>query len=743
MEMKRNSIIAAAVCLAALASCQKQEIVESPSLAKVDVELTASSDLNSTKTVMTEYNNHWWSVSDKISLFYKVDGTSTVRHSVFTSKNLIPSATARFAGTLSLPAEDTDLKTVSAIAVYPTAAEGASSDGTSVTVTVPAVQTAVEGTFMEGAYPVVAQTSDLTAALSFKAVCGGVKVSFQTPGITSFTFDGKDSKIAGTASVTFDADGNPVATTDESAVSVITVNAPAGGFEVGKWYYMTALPATLAGGYTIKLSNGKSFGSTSSIAIKRSVFGVLDAKDVETITYAPLADKLKPISWWDENKDYMVAPTHAAEKSDQYQWDNQGMKCRYIRFISDIDYIYGYYEGVVTSATYNDISTVGKLKNLGIWLDVDGKQQDKEGNPIVQGGGWLFNAYKAFDLSIYGPLSNSGNMEWATSLHTQTAGNDANIGALKKTDALPGYGEGVLENDVFKYSFVIDRRIVGVRSASSIVIGLCLDDGSIANFHVINPDRAGFIVPLKNSSSDFEDPAVILKKVRGVDEWGSVNYATITNKGNNRGDTRLKFDSDADYIYGYIEVPNTDNLYFKNGEYYEFCPGFIKRLAIGIDLDGVETGQGIGWPIGNCWETVLNGMIISCSRPLSDEDKALGWKDRWGHYIFPSDKFDPATIARPAYTITPEVWTPTLNDASAAEGFGTVKAGTEDWQYFATGKGEWKDKCFRYSFAIERNRLGLKDLTEVKLGVFMYEDGVSGYSNTPDAVGTTIKLNNN
>ena len=72
-----------------------------------------------------------------------------------------------------------------------------------------------------------------------------------------------------------------------------------------------------------------------------------------------------------------------------------------------------------------------------------------------------------------------------------------------------------------------------------------------------------------------------------------------------------------------------------------------------------------------------------------------------------------------------------------------MKAGTEDWQYFATGKGEWKDKCFRYSFAIERNRLGLKDLTEVKLGVFMYEDGVSGYSNTPDAVGTTLKLNNN
>ena len=730
MKMKRNSIIAAAVCLAALASCQKQEIVESPSLAKVDVELTASSDLNSTKTVMTEYNNHWWSVSDKISLFYKVDGTSAVRHSVFTSKNLIPSATARFAGTLSLPAEDTDLKTVSAIAVYPAAAEGASSDGTSVTVTVPAVQTAVEGTFMEGAYPVVAQTSDLTAALSFKAVCGGVKVSFQTPGITSFTFDGKDSKIAGTASVTFDTDGNPVATTDESAVSVITVNAPAGGFEVGKWYYMTALPATISGGYKITLhggeADGKELTGSSDITIKRSVFGVLDAKDAPD-TYADIKGHLKPISWWDEMKDFMLAPIAAPyteNAADQSNWAQHLSKIKYVRFTSDESYVYGYIETGDNLASY---------PNLNFWIDADGTQEG-------QGGGWWFSSHKGFEKAVSGKCYNNGAVvSWIPKLYDQiTSG--VKIGTPIDTPSVPGYGEGVNDNGIFKYSFIVDRRVVKIRNMSSVIVGINLTAATTES-NQINPNRGGFLLSLQNSEPIL-DGTPILKKVRGVDEWGSVEYASITNKGNNRGDTRLKFDSDADYIYGYIEVPNTDNLYFKNGEYYEFCPGFIKRLAIGIDLDGVEIGQGIGWPIGTCWETVLNGTIISCSRPLSDEDKALGWKDRWGHYIFPSDTFDPATIARPAYTITPEVWTPTLNDASAG-GLGTVKAGTEDWQYFATGKGEWKDKCFRYSFAIERNRLGLKGLTEVKLGVFMYEDGVSGYSNTPDAVGTTLKLNNN
>ena len=719
--MKRN-IIYTAACLVAFASCQKQEVAEAPSQVEVAVELTASAAADATKTVMTEYNAHWWSVSDKISLFYTVEGKTG--HSVFTSKNLIPAASAKFAGSLSLPAEDTDLTTVSALAVYPATTADAS-DGTSVNVTVPSVQTAVEGSFMEGAYPVVAKTSDLTAALSFKAVCGGVKVSFQTPGITSFTFDAKGAKIAGTASVKIGEDGIPVATLGKDAVSVITVNAPAGGFEVGKWYYMTAFPATLTGGYTVTLSNGKSFGGSSSIAIKRSVFGVLDSKDAPD-TYADIKGHLKPISWWNEMKDFMLAPMAAPyteNAGDKNNWAQHLSKIKYVRFTSDESYVYGYIETEDNLASYS---------NLNFWIDADGIQEG-------QGGGWWFSSHKGFEKAVSGKCYNNGAVvSWIPKLYDQiTSG--VKIGTLIDTPSVPGYGEGVNDNGIFKYSFIVDRRVVKIRNMSSVIVGINLTAATTES-NQINPNRGGFLLSLQNSEPIL-DGTPILKKVRGVDEWGSVEYASITNKGNNRGDTRLKFDSDSDYIYGYIEVPNTDNLYFKNGEYYEFCPGFIKRLAIGIDLDGVEIGQGIGWPIGNCWETVLNGTIISCSRPLSDEDKALGWKDRWGHYIFPSDKFDPATIARPAYTITPEVWTPTLNDASAG-GLGTVKAGTEDWQYFATGKGEWKDKCFRYSFAIERNRLGLKDLTEVKLGVFMYEDGVSGYSNTPDAVGTTLKLNN-
>ena len=730
MEMKRNSIIAAAVCLAALASCQKQEIVESPSLAKVDVELTASSDLNSTKTVMTEYNNHWWSVSDKISLFYKVDGTSAVRHSVFTSKNLIPSATARFAGTLSLPAEDTDLKTVSAIAVYPTAAEGASSDGTSVTVTVPAVQTAVEGTFMEGAYPVVAQTSDLTAALSFKAVCGGVKVSFQTPGITSFTFDGKDSKIAGTASVTFDTDGNPVATTDESAVSVITVNASAGGFEVGKWYYMTALPATISGGYKITLhggeADGKELTGSSDITIKRSVFGVLDAKDVETITYAPLADKLKPISYWDENKDYMAAPVHAADKpNDQYQW-KRNISC--IRFESNVDYIYGYFE----STGDTDLNS---FKNLGIWLDVDGSN-----NGI---GGWVFNAYPHFDKVIYGSVGSESNMIWKTKFYpspTVDQWNSPHCGNAEATASDAGYGEGSFENGVFKYSFIIDRRIVGLRNASSAVVGICLDNGNFPNGTLTNPDRAGYIVMLKNSLADIDDnPNRILKSLKSISYWDSIDAAEKSGAHYDKGNTIVKFDSDARFIYGYFEA-NSDNMFYGS----MFCPSILKKLAVCIDTDGVTSGQGpngggnVSFGYGG-YDVVLNGATANTTITDYKDWKAVGWAE--GADGGSKDNM-------PEYNVSPIQWNPKAYDMSQGieDSWGkTVLAGTENKSGLGIGNGTWDstNKIFKYTFAIDREKLNLLECEDLNIGIAFYRQDHNGLSCLPSYNGFTIKLNNN
>lgn len=718
--MKRN-IIYTAACLVAFASCQKQEVAEAPSQVEVAVELTASAAADATKTVMTEYNAHWWSVSDKISLFYTVEDKTG--HSVFTSKNHIPAASAKFAGSLSLPAEDTDLTTVSALAVYPATTADAS-DGTSVNVTVPSVQTAVEGSFMEGAYPVVAKTSDLTAALSFKAVCGGVKVSFQTPGIKSFTFDAKGAKIAGTASVKIGEDGTPVATLGEGAASVITVNAPAGGFEVGKWYYMTAFPATLTSGYTVKLSNGESFGGTSSIAIKRSVFGVLDSKDAPD-TYADIKANLKPISWWDENKDYMVAPVHAADKpNDQYQW-KRNISC--IRFESNVDYIYGYFE----STGDTDLNS---FKNLGIWLDVEGPN-----NGI---GGWVFNAYPHFDKVVYGSVESESNMIWKTKFYpspTVDQWNSPHCGNAEATASDAGYGEGSFENGVFKYSFIIDRRIVGLRNASSAVVGICLDNGNFPNGTLTNPDRAGYIVMLKSSLADIDDnPNRILKSLKSMSYWDSIDAAEKSGAAYDKGNTIVKFDSDARFIYGYFEA-NSDNMFYGS----MFCPSILRKLAVCIDADGVTSGQGpngggnVSFGYGG-YDVVLNGATASTTITDYKDWTAVGWAD--GADGGSKDNM-------PEYNVSPVQWNPKAYDMSQGieDSWGkTVLAGTENKSGLGLGKGTWDStsKTFKYTFAIDRVKLNLLECTDLNIGIAFYRQDHNGLACLPSYNGFTIKLNN-
>lgn len=726
--MKRN-IIYTAACLVAFASCQKQEVAEAPSQVEVAVELTASAAADATKTVMTEYNAHWWSVSDKISLFYTVEGKTG--HSVFTSKNLIPAASARFAGSLSLPAEDTDLTTVSALAVYPATTADAS-DGTSVNVTVPSVQTAVEGSFMEGAYPVVAKTSDLTAALSFKAVCGGVKVSFQTPGITSFTFDAKGAKIAGTASVKIGEDGTPVATLGEGAVSKITVNAPAGGFEVGKWYYMTAFPATLTSGYTVTLSNGKSFGGTSSIAIKRSVFGVLDSKDAPD-KYADLKANLKPISWWDENKETTLDPKPAYTGTDR-EYDrtqankNSNMIITSVKFVSDASYVYGYFEGTGT-----DIS---RLKNLGLWLDVDGNQKGE------QGGDWLFTLYRYYDKIARGSIGADGNMEWNPSLYESPKGSSW-FGSKVATPSQVAYGAGTYENSVFKYSVIIDRRVLGVRNKSSMVIGINFDDNKatgIGNF--TNPDRGGYVVPLKNSDSD--QPGFI-SLLKDFDYWTNVSEPKYTKDGFDKGNSVVKFDSDASYVYGYFEV-NTDKLIYSDYDaktkinFIRLHPGIIANLAIGIDTDGIKEGQGPGWMFSNKgYDVVLRGS--SSSYKITD-NKGWATVDWGGVSSYPEKDFGDKF---PEYTITPSIWTPKAYDMStAADNWGTTAlAKTDGIDNLAIGKGDWNSisKVFRYTFAIDRDKLGIYGKDELEIGV-AFNFNYTGFVCISSRAGFTIKLNN-
>ena len=154
-----------------------------------------------------------------------------------------------------------------------------------------------------------------------------------------------------------------------------------------------------------------------------------------------------------------------------------GHKLGNIRFSSDLDYIYGYIE----SKGDEDLSM---LKNLGIWLDTDGDQS------ATQGGGWLFTLYKFFDVSVYGEVGE--NLVWTPGLHSQTSADGEKYGAEVTTGSPAGYGEGSFSASVFKYTFVIDRKVVGLADATKTVVGVNFDNGKgIVGANLTNPDRGG------------------------------------------------------------------------------------------------------------------------------------------------------------------------------------------------------------------------------------------------------------
>ena len=230
----------------------------------------------STKTVLQADGSVFWSPGDAVSLFY---GGATIQKTKLTAENTSAAAQTVFSGVLDgfLPDGSTSFW-----AVYPYSAETAF-DGSAVTVTIPADQTAVAGTFASDAFVSIATSKDYT--LQFYNLCGGIKFSVANQGITSVIFKGNNDEIlAGQVQAAFDDTGKPVVAEVVKGAMELVLNAPDGGFEVGKWYYMVALPTTLSAGYTMTFldSTGEVVAervTDTAIAIKRAVWGRLTKAD--------------------------------------------------------------------------------------------------------------------------------------------------------------------------------------------------------------------------------------------------------------------------------------------------------------------------------------------------------------------------------------------------------------------------------------------------------------------------------
>lgn len=168
-----------------------------------------------------------------------------------------------------------------------------------------------------------------------------------------------------------------------------------------------------------------------------------------------------------------------------------------------------------------------------------------------------------------------------------------------------------------------------------------------------------------------------------------------------RGAKVTKFASDADYIYGYVEVNTADR------DKWQERTNILNNLGVWIDKDDKREGQGGGWFLCNYkgFELLLRGKCATAYEPT--------------------------------------VWNPQASDVSkGGDNFGNTISSMEEWTNIGTGKGDFTDGIFRYTFTIDRTRLELKGLEEIGIGVTFDEGGMNDYAIIPDRSGFRIKLNN-
>lgn len=288
-------IFVSTLCVIILA-CARIEEIAPVSQDGVELTLTAVREGYdpSTRTVRLEDGSVEWCPSEEISVFYNngSDGGSK-----FVSQNDEDVPVAEFVGKLNGVSAGGEgfVSDRYIYGIYPYSQSTSFSDGVA-TIILPSYQTSSEGTFSNNLFPTIGRSKGLDIA--FYNICGGVKFTVSRDDITSVVFKGNSGeRLAGAAKVAFDSSSLPTVLSEEvESATEITVFAPAGGtFEIGKEYYIVAYPVKLDSGFTLtfRTSSMKEgvYIHPDAVEIKRSVFGVLDRKDVSVDSWNDISDE--------------------------------------------------------------------------------------------------------------------------------------------------------------------------------------------------------------------------------------------------------------------------------------------------------------------------------------------------------------------------------------------------------------------------------------------------------------------
>ena len=274
----RTRLIFIAVAILAGSACTKE--AANKDLAERQIVLTAWNEgAGSTRsTVIDGGAKVHWEPGDKSGVFYGGIG------SCFTTTCTEPATVSDFYGTMTgigginEGEESGDFLW----GLYPYRTD-ATSDGNSVTTTLPAIQQSREGSFAQNTFITLARSSSF--GLAFYNVCGGIRFSLTQTGIRRVVLEGLNGEdLAGTVKLVWE-NGVPAVGEITDGARSVSLKAPEGeSFKTGIWYYLVSLPATLPDGFKLTLYKDDSIASVQygkAFSIKRGIFSSVAGLDSE------------------------------------------------------------------------------------------------------------------------------------------------------------------------------------------------------------------------------------------------------------------------------------------------------------------------------------------------------------------------------------------------------------------------------------------------------------------------------
>lgn len=273
--MKKSSILCA-IAVLTVASCTSSYEQLEQDTSPITIRAYQEGATPNTKTTVLDGGTQvYWEPNDEVNVFFRGSGSR------FISQNTQNVTAADFVGSLNIFTghNEGDTESNKLWGLYPYKAD-ASSDGYSVTTTLPANQTGRAGSFAKNHHITLACSNSLD--LAFYNVTGGLRLSFTQEGIKNVSFEGNNGELlAGTIKLAF-KDGVPAILDITNGKTILTLSPPDGDtFKTGEWYYFEAIPVTLSKGFKIvfrKDGETAMLSSSSSITINRGRYGsVADA----------------------------------------------------------------------------------------------------------------------------------------------------------------------------------------------------------------------------------------------------------------------------------------------------------------------------------------------------------------------------------------------------------------------------------------------------------------------------------